>query len=42
MAFDWSSFFSSGVEEFGEIAKAKDVDVKAEAKASAEEFAEKQ
>ena len=41
MNLDWSSFFSSGVEEFGEIAKAKDVSIKAEAKASAEEFAEK-
>ena len=42
MNLDWGSFFSSGVEEIGEIAKAKDVSIKAEAKASAEEFAEKQ
>lgn len=42
MGFDWSSFFSSGVKEAGAVAKAKDVSVAAEAKAQAEEFAEKQ
>ena len=42
MGFNWGSFFSSGVEELGEVAKAKDVSVAAEAKAQAEEFAEKQ
>jgi len=41
MAFDWSSFFSSGVEELGAVAKAKDTTVAAEAKAHAEEFAGK-
>jgi len=41
MAFDWSSFFSSGVEELGAVAKAKDTTVAAEAKANAEEFAGK-
>lgn len=41
MALDLSSFFSAGVEEFGEVAQAKDVAVSAEAKASAEEFVEK-
>ena len=41
MAFDLSSFFSAGVEELGEVAKAKDVSVAAEAKAQAEEFAGK-
>jgi|5_EtaG_2_1085323.scaffolds.fasta_scaffold08880_2 hypothetical protein len=42
MGFNWGSFFASGVEELGEVAKAKDVSVAAEAKAQAEEFAEKQ
>ena len=42
MGFDWSSFFASGVKEAGAVAKAKDVSVAAEAKAQAEEFAEKQ
>jgi len=42
MAFDLSSFFSAGVEELGEVAQAKDVAISAEAKASAEEFVEKQ
>lgn len=41
MAFDWGSFFSSGVEELGAVAKAKDTTVAAEAKANAEEFAGK-
>jgi|9_EtaG_2_1085328.scaffolds.fasta_scaffold03902_2 hypothetical protein len=41
MALDLSSFFSAGVEELGEVAQAKDVAVSAEAKASAEEFVEK-
>jgi len=41
MAFDWGSFFSSGVEELGAVAKAKDTSVAAEAKANAEEFAGK-
>ena len=38
MAIDWSSFFASGVEELGAVAKAKDTTVRAEAKAQAEEF----
>ena len=42
MGFNWGSFFASGVEELGEVAKAKDVSVAAEAKAQAEEFADKQ
>jgi len=42
MGFDWSSFFASSVKEAGAVAKAKDVSVAAEAKAQAEEFAEKQ
>ena len=41
MAYDWGSFFSSGVEELGAVAKAKDTTVAAEAKANAEEFAGK-
>ena len=39
MAFNFGAFFSSGVKEIGEGFKAKDVSVKAEAKASAEAFA---
>ncbi len=42
MGFDWGSFFASGTKELGAVAKAKDVSVAAEAKAQAEEFAEKQ
>ena len=42
MGFDWGSFFASSVKEAGTVAKAKDVSVAAEAKAQAEEFAEKQ
>lgn len=42
MGFNWGSFFSAGVEELGEVAQAKDASVAAEAKAQAEEFAEKQ
>ena len=42
MAFNFGAFFSSGVKEIGEGFKAKDVSVKAEAKASAEAFAEAQ
>mgnify|MGYP003116411742 FL=1 len=40
MAFNLGAFFSSGVKEIGEGFKAKDASVKAEAKASAEAFAE--
>ena len=42
MAFNFGAFFSSGVKEIGEGFKAKDVSVKAEAKASAEAFAKAQ
>ena len=42
MGFNWGSFFSAGVEELGAVAQAKDASVAAEAKAQAEEFAEKQ
>jgi len=42
MGFDWGSFFASSVKEAGTVAKAKDVSVAAEAKAQAEEFADKQ
>jgi len=42
MAFNLGAFFSSGVKEIGEGFKAKDAEVRAEAKASAEAFIEAQ